>query len=387
MLYNMKITKTLVAMLTMLATTMTVNAADKLVNFTVLRNYFHNNDAPALASPLITNKKAFDEQFGMAAFMGKGGQPTPVNFSKNAVLAIVLPETNKDIDIDSVKVMESGKNELTLAYTVHEGAERSYYTKPLQLMAINNKYKSYKVKVVPTVRQDVSTSTSSYDTYFYNDSKHNVKLSVDYPTAGNRALVEGIRTWLGERLGAMEDYFDFSNAKESVKAAVNTKAKTSAFVQDYAAKIASNMDRLNKGNGGNRCALTASVNRVWENDRFVSFEATGYSYTGGAHGQSFCDGATFDKQTGKQISLVKGDAELQKMLTERLKKTTEVEHFMEEPVPMPQAAPYVVAGGKIKFVYQPTEIGAYAMGMPECEIYPYELEKWLTEEGKKLMNE
>jgi hypothetical protein len=166
-------------------------------------------------------------------------------------------------------------------------------------------------------------------------------------------------------------------------------ANTSAFVQDYAAQITANMDRLNKGNGSkeNRCALTASITRVWENNRFVSFEADGYYYTGGAHGQSFCDGATFDKQTGKKVTLVKGDAALQKMLTERLKKTTEVEHFMEEPVPMPQAAPYVVAGGKIKFVYQPTEIGAYAMGMPECEIYPYELEKWLTEEGKKLMNE
>lgn len=383
----MKITKTLVAAFMMLATTMTVNAADKLVNFTVLRNYFHNNNAPALSSPLITSKKAFDEQFGEAAFMGKNGQPTPVNFSKNAVLAIVLPETNKDIDIDSVKVTESGKNELTLAYTVHEGAERSYYTKPLQLMAISKKYKSYKVKVVPTVRHDVSTSTSSYDTYFYNDSKHNVKLSVDYPIAGNKALVAGVRTWLGERLGVMAKSFDFSDAKNEVKADVNTNAKASAFVQDYAAKIASNMDRLNKGNGGNRCALTASVNRVWENDRFVSYEATGYFYTGGAHGQSFCDGATFDKQTGKQVLLVKGDAALQKMLTERLKKTSGVEHFMEEPVPMPQAAPYAVAGGKIKFVYQPSEIGAYAIGMPEYEIYPYELEKWLTKDGKVLMNE
>lgn len=40
-----------------------------------------------------------------------------------------------------------------------------------------------------------------------------------------------------------------------------------------------------------------------------------------------------------------------------------MEHFGEDPVPMPQAAPYVVAGGKIRFVYQPSEIGAYAIGM------------------------
>lgn len=271
----MKLTKTLVAVLTMLATTMAVHASDKQVSFTVLRNYFHNSNAPALSSPLITNKQAFDEQFGMAAFMGKGGQPTPVNFGKSAVLAIVLSETNKAIDIDSVMVTETGKKELTLAYTVHEGAEQSFYVRPLQLMAIDKRYKSYQVKVVPTVCREVSTSTSSFDTYFYKDSRH---------------------------------------------------------------------------------------------------------------GMSFCNGATFDKQTGKQVTLIQGDATLQKMLTERLKKASGVEHFSEEPVPMPKAAPYVVAGGKIKFIYQPYEIGAYAIGRPECEFYPYELDKWLTKDGKGLMN-
>lgn len=382
----MKLTKTLVAVLTMLATTMAVHASDKQVSFTVLRNYFHNSNAPSLSSPLITNKQTFDEQFGMAAFMGKGGQPTPVNFGKSAVLAIVLPETNKAIDIDSVMVTETGKKELTLAYTVHEGAEQSFYIRPLQLMAIDKRYKSYQVKVVPTVRREVSTSTSSFDTYFYKDSRHGLTLSVDYPTGGNKALVKGVREWVGNRLGIMAKTFTFSDDKQAADAGVDVNAKVSAFVQAYAVQIASNMNRLNKGNGGHNCALTASINRVWENDRYVSFEVDGYYYTGGAHGMSFCNGATFDKQTGKQVTLIQGDATLQKMLTERLKKASGVEHFSEEPVPMPKAAPYVVAGGKIKFIYQPYEIGAYAIGRPECEFYPYELDKWLTKDGKGLMN-
>ena len=382
----MKLTKTLVAVLTMLATTMAVHASGKQVSFKVLRNYFHNSNAPALSSPLITNKQTFDEQFGMAAFMGKGGQPTPVDFGKSAVLAIVLPETNKAVDIDSVMVTESGKKELTLAYTVHEGAEQSFYIRPIRLMAINKKYKSYQVKVVPTVRREVVTSTSSYDTYFYKDNRHELILSVDYPTAGNKALVKGVRAWIGNRLGIMTKAFNFSDDKQG-EAGVDVNAKVSAFVQAYAAQIASNMDRLNKGNGGRNCALTASFSRVWENNRYVSFEVDGYYYTGGAHGMSFCNGATFDKQTGKLVTLIQGDATLQKMLTERLKKTSGVEHFSEEPVPMPKAAPYVVAGGKIKFIYQPYEIGAYAIGRPECEFYPYELDKWLTKDGKVLINE
>ena len=260
----MKLTKTLVAVLTMLATTMAVHASDKQVSFTVLRNYFHNNNAPALSSPLITNKQTFDEQFGMAAFMGKGGQPTPVNFGKSAVLAIVLLETNKAIDIDSVMVTETGKNELTLAYTVHEGAEQSFYIRPLQLMAIDKRYKSYQVKVVPTVRREVSTSTSSFDTYFYKDSRHGLTLSVDYPTGGNKTLVKGVREWVGNRLGIMAKTFNFSDDKQAADAGVDVNAKVGAFVQAYAAQIASNMDRLNKGNGGRNCALTASISRVWK---------------------------------------------------------------------------------------------------------------------------
>lgn len=49
-------------------------------------------------------------------------------------------------------------------------------------------------------------------------------------------------------------------------------------MQDYAAKIASNMERVNKGNGGreNRCALTASISRVWENAHRTSEEDYGY---------------------------------------------------------------------------------------------------------------
>lgn len=382
----------MLAMLLMLATfTTTANAAKKVntnnVRYTELRNYFHNNDAPMPSSPLITTQKEFEAQFGMAAYMGKGGQPTPVNFKKQAVLAIVLPETNKSTSIDSISVKQTGKDELTLAYTVHEGAERGYTTQPIYLMAVDKKYKSYSVKVVPTVHKEVTTSSNTYESFSLNDTRHSMHLDVDYPLSGNENLVKGIREYLSERLGKLAAMFNLSLSKPQIVAYNATSAKD--LLGYYATVIADSMDNMDKAGGTygnpNHCSLTASVKRVYENDRFVSYEANGYAYMGGAHGLGFCDGATFDKTTGKQVTLVKESPKLLELVTKRLHREWEdVPQFEHEPVPMPQAAPYVVANGKIKFVYQPYEVGPYAIGMPDCEFYPYEIEDFLTAEGKMM---
>lgn len=381
----------LLAILMCVAALSTAHAADNnVVSYTVLHNYFHNNDAPMPSSPLITTQKEFDEQFGMAAYMGKGGQPTPINFRKQAVLAIVLPVTNKSTDIDSVSVKQSGKNELTLAYTVHEGAERGYSIQPVYLMSISKKYKGYSVKVVPVVRQEVTTSSNTFESYSYNDSRHSISINVDYPVSGNDTLVKAIRSYLADRLGKVAICYDLSYEKPKEIHYNSKDAKD--LVGYYATLIADsmdNIDRAGKAYGNpNHCSLTADIRRVWENNRYVSYEASGYMYMGGAHGLGLCNGATFDKTTGKQVTLVKSSPDLLKLVDKRLHRDLELDstfHFNVEPLPMPQATPYVVGNGKIKFVYQHYEIGPYALGMPECEFYPYEIENYLTDEGKALM--
>lgn len=89
-----------VALFMLFAAVAAVSAGVPSVPLTELRNYFHNNTASLPSSPLITTKKEFDAQFDMAAFMGKDGQPTPVNFKKQAVIAVVLPETDVETEID-----------------------------------------------------------------------------------------------------------------------------------------------------------------------------------------------------------------------------------------------------------------------------------------------
>lgn len=64
------------------------------IPYVVMNNYFLKNNVVGISYPLITKQEEFSGLFGMAAVMGKDGAPTSVDFSKESVIAIVLPETN-----------------------------------------------------------------------------------------------------------------------------------------------------------------------------------------------------------------------------------------------------------------------------------------------------
>lgn len=55
------------------------------VPYEQMTNYFFRNDATIPSSPLIASSEQFESLFGAAAFMGKNGQPTPVDFERELV--------------------------------------------------------------------------------------------------------------------------------------------------------------------------------------------------------------------------------------------------------------------------------------------------------------
>lgn len=388
---TMKRIKTLFLVLLALASFVPAGAAKQkntgVVVLKELHNYFHNRDAQLLNTPLVTSREEFDRQFGEAAVMGKDGQPTPVNFRREVVLAIVLPETNRTTEIDSVELTETARGQLTLSYAVHYGSRRSYFTQPMRLFAVSSKYKGFVVRTAPRTSYDVVEAISAYQHVSYRDARHDIYYEVDYPTDSS-ALGDSLRMYIANHLAAIACAYDFDQKGTPACSMPKTVGDGLSFIQPYIDLTAKNIDIMNRENGNSvaRSSLDASISKVWETARFVTYEVKGYVFTGGAHGIGFCSGATFDKTSGSKIQIVKEDKELRTMLTDRLHKAWDVDHFSEEPVPMPQADPYVVAG-KVKFIYQPYEIGAYAIGMPEVELYPYELDKWLTEEGKKIIEQ
>ena len=104
------------------------------VPYEVVKNYFFRNDAEIPTSPLITTQEQFDSLFGAAAFMGKGGQPTHVDFDRQSVIAVVLPETDIETTLRPLSLTRSGGS-LTFTYGKEENDKVSYTIRPVLLVA------------------------------------------------------------------------------------------------------------------------------------------------------------------------------------------------------------------------------------------------------------
>ena len=104
------------------------------VPYEVVKNNFFRNDAEIPASPLITTQEQFDSLFGAAAFMGKDGQPTHVDFDRQSVIAVVLPETDIETTLRPLSLTRSGGS-LTFTYGKEENDKLSYTIRPVLLVA------------------------------------------------------------------------------------------------------------------------------------------------------------------------------------------------------------------------------------------------------------
>lgn len=105
-------------------------------------NYFFRNDASIPSAPVCSTQADFDKLYGVAAFMGKDGQPTQIDFSRQFVIGIVLSETSDETTIIPGKLTRSGGT-LTLQYSVQTGEKnRTYTILPIKLLVVDNKYKA-----------------------------------------------------------------------------------------------------------------------------------------------------------------------------------------------------------------------------------------------------
>lgn len=111
------------------------------VPYEMADHYFYRNDAPQTDNPIVCKTlEEFEQYFGYAAIMGKGGQPTPIDFSKQFTMAIVLPVTNHDTEIHPTDLQLNGDT-LTLHYTIQmEEEEMTFSMCPMVLLIVNKEY-------------------------------------------------------------------------------------------------------------------------------------------------------------------------------------------------------------------------------------------------------
>ncbi len=91
-------------------------------------------------------QEQFDQLLGTAAFMGKGGETTPIDFNPQFVIAVVLPETSVQTAI-SAKMLIATKQKITLLYQVDKGARLGYTMRPIMLLVVDKRYDTGKVVV------------------------------------------------------------------------------------------------------------------------------------------------------------------------------------------------------------------------------------------------
>ena len=107
------------------------------VHYTTLENYYVRNDVDCSKTQrlIFDNKQDFEGYFGMAATMG--GRPTEINWNKQYVVALILPETKRATSINPVNVKVANDNILVFSYDVKKGDKLSHTMVPFTAVAID----------------------------------------------------------------------------------------------------------------------------------------------------------------------------------------------------------------------------------------------------------
>lgn len=111
-----------------------------------VKNYFFRNDAAVPENPKIDSAEEFGALFGAAAFMGKGGKPTPVDFDKEFVIAVVNPITDCLTELAPESLTREG-GELVFAYRETVGEKQTWSMQPVLLVKVDRKYETESVRL------------------------------------------------------------------------------------------------------------------------------------------------------------------------------------------------------------------------------------------------
>ena len=117
------------------------------VPYTTLENYFVRNDVDCSKQQrlIIDNQRDFEGYFSMAATMG--GLPTEVNWNKQYVVALILPETNRATSITPVNVKVANDDIMVFSYHVKKGDKMSHKMVPFTAVAIDKPDKASQMTV------------------------------------------------------------------------------------------------------------------------------------------------------------------------------------------------------------------------------------------------
>ena len=117
------------------------------ISFMEAHNYFVRNDVTEPIPAKIASQDEFEHYFGMAAFMGKNRQPTPIDFEKQFAITVVLPETNHSTELHAESLTDDGQK-LIFTYSVDVAPEENTWTQvPMLLIFVDRQYERNSVEL------------------------------------------------------------------------------------------------------------------------------------------------------------------------------------------------------------------------------------------------
>lgn len=151
-----------VTIMTMVISSCAVNFQGVTANYTRMNNYYVNNHMKnGTLKLVIHNQQEFESVFGQAAVMGRNGQPTSIDFSHQFVIAVILPETDRQTIIETVMLKRLG-DRLYYSYIIEEGHRTSYNIRPFTAVIVDRNEPS-DVVFQRVTRQDLENAGIQYD--------------------------------------------------------------------------------------------------------------------------------------------------------------------------------------------------------------------------------
>ena len=150
------------AAVTLLLSSCAVNLSGVTANYNRMYNYYVNNYFNNGTHKLVIhNQQDFDVVFGAGAVMGHNGQPTKINFSRQFVIAVILPETNRQTTIETARLKRVG-DRLYFSYIIEEGHATSYTMRPFTAVVVDRNEPS-DVVFQRVTRQDLESAGIQYN--------------------------------------------------------------------------------------------------------------------------------------------------------------------------------------------------------------------------------
>lgn len=238
-------------------------------------------------------------------------------------------------------------------------------------------------------RMPIAETDSIYwsDSLTVADCFASVEIEGQYPHAGQKPLLDSVRSWLGARLN--------SNVMDIGKPLFPITPQMLASGKDLATNtgkaLLKTADNDFKGFAHDSIAIEYefiyNFNPVFQTDSVVTYAFTGYGYMGGAHGYTLDEGQTFIASTGERLTFANTfRQEASDSIVARIREALRAQYFNEtdsaevplrdlllvnpDSLPLPQTPPQFQKDG-VAFIYQQYEIAPYAAGIPKC-VLPYE---------------